>query len=185
MKKIFYLFVLAALIMSCGDDDNTISDNILQYDGDNNNSPIFPAGDHEAAARFPNFVTSELSGKGISSIEIYVYDIPRSFNFNVYSGGSAAGPGELIFTEEVSSQMQANGFNVLTFDTPIPVEGEIWISASWIQTSTQQVIGCDAGPANPNGDWLFLSTDTENWSTFRDRGGESVNWNIRGNLVDL
>ena len=185
MKRLLYFLVLASLIISCGDDDNPVSDNVLQYDGQNANSPIFEAGSHEAAARFPSFITNDLDGKGIASIDIFVYDVPREFYFNVYSGGSAAGPGQLIFSEEVSAEMQPNRFNLLTFDPPIPIDGELWLSASWTQISTQQVIGCDAGPANPNGDWLFLSTDNENWSTFRDRGGESVNWNIRGNLVDL
>jgi len=171
-------------MLGCSD-DNSSSDNMLRYDGENANSPIFPAGSHEAAARFPTFVTNDFQGKGLSSIEIFVYEIPRSFSFNIYTSGSAAGPSELLFTEEVSSQMTANSFNILTFDPPIEITGELWLSASWNQTSTQQVIGCDAGPANANGDWLFLSSDQEGWSSFRDRAGESVNWNIRGVVTDL
>ena len=173
-------------LFACSDDNNSpIIENSLGYDGANFNSPQFPNGSHEAAARFPSFITNDLQGKGIQSIEIFVYNVPLSFSFNVYSGGSAAGPASLIFTEEVSSQMSPNSFNTLSFDNPIPIDGEIWLSASWEQTTTEQVIGCDSGPANPNGDWLFLSSDQERWTTFRDRGGESVNWNIRATLVDL
>lgn len=186
MKKIIYGLLLLG-ILSCGKDDdgNNNDNNVLRYDGENASSPIFPAGSHEAAARFPNFVLDQYEGKALSSVEIFVYDVPRSFTFNVYTSGSAAGPDILLQSDEVSSQMQANGINAITYDPPIPLDGEIWLSASWTQTSEQQVIGCDAGPANANGDWLFLSTENDGWSTFRGITGESVNWNIRGILTDL
>ncbi len=184
MKKFIILF-LAIGLLACSSDDPTVSENELRYDGANANSPIFPAGNHEAAARFPSFITNDLVGKGIRSIEIFVYNVPQTFSFNVYSGGSAAGPGALIFSEELSSQMVANSLNSIAFDNPIPINGEIWLSASWNQKDTEQVIGCDAGPANPNGDWLYLSSDGDEWTSFRDRSEESVNWNIRGILTDL
>jgi hypothetical protein len=46
-----------------------------------------------------------------------------------------------------------------------------------------QSIGCDAGPAAPDGDWLYQDSDQE-WQTFRQRTGESINWNIRGKVTD-
>ena len=183
MKKCFFFLALLSLI-ACGN-DNGLSDDVLRYDGENANSPIFPAGNHEAAVRFPSFVTNEYLGRGLSSIEVYVYNVPQSFSFNVYTSGSAAGPNNLLLTEEVSSQIQADGIIALIFDPPIEITGELWLSVSWTSINAEQVIGCDAGPANVNGDWLFLSSDQEGWSSFRERGGESVNWNIRGLVTDL
>ena len=45
-------------------------------------------------------------------------------------------------------------------------------------------LGCDAGPTDGGGDWLFRDSDGE-WDSFRQRaGGESINWNIRGIITE-
>ncbi|NBC09496.1 MAG: hypothetical protein GVY26_20080, partial [Bacteroidetes bacterium] len=47
----------------------------------------------------------------------------------------------------------------------------------------QQSIGCDAGPNQSNGDWLYDSNDSQ-WLPYTDRTPESINWNIRGELTE-
>jgi hypothetical protein len=44
-------------------------------------------------------------------------------------------------------------------------------------------IGCDAGPAVANGDWIVSSVDND-WKTYRDftNATVSINWNIRGQV---
>ena len=71
---------------------------------------------------------------------------------------------------------------------PITLENdEYWLSVRVVHTTQQQSFGCDAGPANANGNWLFSSLDNS-WITFSERNNNdpsaSVNWNIRGEIAE-
>ena len=180
MIRILLFSILLIGLTSCGSDDEGNS-GMLRYDGENFTSPQFPAGDHEAAARFPSFVTDEFQGQMLTGVQVVIYSIPQEIFLNIYDNGSAAGPDFPIERINITNNLTANGVNTLTFDNPLPITSEMWIGISWTSNRTEQVIGCDAGPANPNGDWIFSTTDQGGWTSFRDlSGGESVNWNIRG-----
>ncbi|MEE9371744.1 MAG: hypothetical protein V3V00_01695 [Saprospiraceae bacterium] len=184
MKNYILLTIIFIGFLSCGKDDGDLSTNMLRYDGDNATSPIFPVGDHEAAARFPSFVTNEFIGKQLTGVEVFIYNVPSSIFLNIYDSGSAVGPNIPIIRVDITNSLTPNRMNLLEFSAPLDVTTEMWISISWTQNIEEQVMGCDAGPANTNGDWVFLSTDMQGWSSFRQRTGESINWNIRGIVTD-
>ena len=185
MKLIKYLIYFAGitLLISCGDDDDN-SINELRYDGPNFTSPFIDAGNHEAAARFRSAETSPFIGKQLTAVEVFLYDVPTSIFLNIYDSGSASGPDIPIVREEITSGVRANSLNRITLNPPLDVTNEMWLSVSWTQGGNQQVIGCDAGPANPNGDWIFVSTNNNGWTSLRETNGESINWNIRGIISD-
>ena len=70
-------------------------------------------------------------------------------------------------------------WETITLTTPVKITGEdIWVGYQFTQTDAGIYIpGTDAGPANPNGD--FLSTGV-GWSHLSP--GLDYNWNIRANL---
>jgi len=72
-----------------------------------------------------------------------------------------------------------NDWNSHVLPTPVSVPaGDLWVSLEFTHAAPLRVIGCDAGPAAPDGDWLYSSTDGT-WLTFGQRFAGSVNWNIR------
>jgi len=46
---------------------------------------------------------------------------------------------------------------------------------------SQPTVGCDPGPAVPDGDWLYSSADGQ-WMALSQRFRVSINWNIRGTV---
>jgi hypothetical protein len=56
---------------------------------------------------------------------------------------------------------------------------DIWVGYEVTHGAGQFPAGCDAGPANPNGDWI--STDGVTWEHLAGFG-LNYNWNIRAKL---
>ncbi len=190
MKKIFVLSLLAVLAFSaCQEDDNPqpAEDNLLNYDGPNLTGPQLVAADYEAAARFPASFMQEYQGRQLQEVRWFMGLAPARCEVRVYGPGVNNEPGSLLFSEEVdvSQSLRVPGWNAYRLGQPLTLDGdEIWISIAFTHSAAQQSIGCDAGDnPNPNGDWLFSTTDNQ-WRTFTDRTGDRINWNIRGVVAE-
>ena len=176
------------LLPSCKDDDDFV-DNALQYDGDNQNAPVFEVGTSIAAAYFPTSYVSNYTGKKIEKIEFYIRDVPAETIIRVQKDGSNA-PGEILYELDVTNDVNGNSWNQIVFTNSadfIELTGDaIWLTLEVKHNNpNEQSVGCDSGPANANGDWIFSDTDNE-WKTYRNRTNNAVdiNWNIRAVLID-
>jgi len=183
MKRIYILGLASLLAFSaCRDDDQPIpsGENVLNLDGPNATGPLLAAGDFEAAARFPASVTSPFQGKELKEATWFMGIRPSSCKVRIYGPGNGEKPGQLLYSADVTDLVQAPGWNTHELRNPVLIDGqELWISIAFTHPVQQQSIGCDAGPNVPGGDWLFSSNDNQ-WATYVQRTGESVNWNIRG-----
>ena len=76
-----------------------------------------------------------------------------------------------------------NKWNTHTLTQAITLKNEdIWLSIEFKFPGSRRTVGCDPGPALPDGDWLFNSMDGQ-WTPFNKRtGGASINWTIRLNV---
>jgi len=189
MKQLFYSLALLSVLLVFGcqndDDDGPSTTNTLQYDGDNATGPLLPAGEYEAAVRFPASFTKDYVGRFIESISFFIGIPPAGLTVVIYEEGTASQPGNVIFEQTVNvSALSTPNWNQLNLPTPIEIfEEDIWISIALTHDQQQQSIGCDAGPNRANGDWLFQDSDND-WRTYTERTGESINWNIRANLQE-
>ena len=187
MKKLFILLaVLSIAFAGCKDDDPVITPNVLRHDGPNQDAPLFDPGEHEAATRFSRGFLTEHQGKFIDEIEFYIEDEPDFCEILIYEGGSANGPLDLIYSFDFTSEVRRSSWNRHLLDSPLEIlDEELWISIYTDASTPRRIIGCDSGPADGNGDWLYTEFDNE-WRTFRSRtnGNVSVNWNIRANLSE-
>lgn len=168
------------MVLSCGDDPE---DQLLNYDGDNVSGPVFNPGAYVTAARFPANIMSIYTDNVLTAVEIYIIETPASGRLVILSGdGSSSTPTGEITGQSVGT-LNANSWNTINLNQPYQIDGsEIWIGLDFSVNSSIMVTGCDAGPANTNGDLLFQDADNE-WTTFRDlTTTESINWNIRGVL---
>ena len=187
MKKFALLFLALGLtFLACNnnDDDGPTTENTLRYDGDNATGPLLAAGVHEAAARFPASVLSEFVGRNLSSISCFIGNVPQNIKVKVYAEGTFDQPGALLFSADITGSVAAPSWNEIPLSNPIEIlDEDLWISVEVTHAQTQQSIGCDNGPADANGDWLFSDSDND-WIRYTQRTGESVNWNIRGTISD-
>ncbi|MCB0592654.1 MAG: hypothetical protein H6557_28025 [Lewinellaceae bacterium] len=184
MKRISILGLFALLAFSaCQKNDEPpvpSGENVLNYDGPNATGPLLAAGEYEAAARFPAVETNPYEGKRLTEVTWFMGILPSSCKVRIYGPGSGDEPGQLLYSADVTDRVQVPSWNTHELRDPILIEGqELWISIAFTHPAQQQSIGCDSGPNVAGGDWLFSSNDNQ-WITYVQRTGESVNWNIRG-----
>jgi len=188
MKKLFFLlFSIGLIAASCNPDPvDPASELELSLDGENQAAPFFDPGNHESAARFNANVMRQYEGKKLEAVEFYLVDRPAECEVRIYGQGTSSEPGALLYSGDVSNTVSGNVWNRHEIGNPIDLDGgDIWI-AIWVKTvSRLTIMGCDPGPANANGDWIF-SDGNNDWETFRDRTNNEVNinWNIRGDVTD-
>ena len=185
MKLIHLVFFFTALsIMGCNNDDDQNTDPLddfaLSYDGINQTSPNLPPAQYEAAAQFFASDLTQYQGRDLAEVSWYFTSTPNTTVLKIYKGSNGNAPDRLVYQVELSSQVSAPSWNVLELPEPIEITDEdLWIGISFTLNGVQQSIGCDSGPNQTGGDWLY-STEDNSWRSFRDRTGEGINWNIRG-----
>ncbi|MEL6388606.1 MAG: hypothetical protein AAFQ02_00475 [Bacteroidota bacterium] len=186
--RLSYLILLALglVLFSCSDDSDEPTEGlIINYDSDNVTAPNLPAGFYEFAVRFPANITRDLVDRQLTQVSFYLYERPDELWITVSPDATATTPGNLLVEQQVTN-LRSNSWNTISLDSPYTFSNNapIWIGVQIIHNqSALQTVGCDAGPANPNGDWLFDDADGQ-WLTFRDRVNDSVNWNIRAIISD-
>ncbi len=172
---------LFLVLFSCNKDDDDLSlQDTLHYDGANFNAPVLQPGDYEAAARFTDFELNEFVGKNITEVIWYYAGLPTSTQINIYGEGTDSEPGgSVLYQANISGSLSPVSWNVHQVRNPVEITGDdIWVSIAFTHTGNTQSIGCDAGPAHIDGQWLYQSSTGE-WERFIDIAGEDINWNIR------
>ena len=181
--KISHLFFILgiALFTACKDDDGTDpGSNVLSYDNGNVSGPLLDAGEHELAVRFPASLLSEHVGKKLTEVQVFVGNLPQTCLIKIYGEGSANTPGPKLYEGNVTNALTTLEWNNFQIAPGIEITGEVlWIGVYVEHAQQQQSIGCDSGPRQNDGDWLFSGSDLS-WKTYLERTNEAVNWNIRG-----
>ena len=191
MKIPLLLLALSTLVLvsACKKDD-PIPDGeaTLQYDGPNATGPLLEAGYHELAVYFPNTTMAQYTNWKLSEVTWFGSGVNPGVSSDscvvkIYDTGSLFNePGALLYEADVTSTLVADidgQWRTHLLPTPLTVSGDgIWVAIAIQQDTERQFIGCDSGPNQANGDWLYKSSDG-NWQSYVQRTGESVNWNIR------
>lgn len=178
------LFGLA--FAACKDDDDgfVFDPNLMHLDGVNSTAPFLRDDMVEAAAQFGKDAMDFYVGKKIEAVQFFIYEIPTSCQLMIYGKGTGGGPGQVLYSRQITNQLQPNGWNTIPLDQPLALPSdEIWISIQMLNGNNTQVIGCDNGPAQSGGDWMYEAGDNQ-WLTFRERSTDNINWNIRAVMID-
>ena len=173
---------------SCGEDDEDpiVASATLNYDGPNFTAPQLPPGTNTFAAYFPPSETERLRGGTLDKITFYLTRIPQSTSVVIYADGpDDRTPGTELYRRDITGRTTTTEWNEhLLLGDAIELTGQgLWLAVEveLAQGETQSV-GCDAGRSySPNGDRLLLSTVSD-WTSFNELNGETVNWNIRGEV---
>ena len=189
MKQLI-LFLTTALLFSCQKDqvEPMVSDHVLHYDGPNLSAPTLARGISYPLVKFPSVEIQQagLTGASLSQIDYYIDQRPTSAKLLIFGWNPSTDdePGDLLY-EATIGQISNNSWNTLKLDRKIalPVDG-VWIAFEINAGDNDlRVIGCDAGPRNPNGDGygLFGNNNEPGWTDFYSFSSQDVNinWNIR------
>ena len=182
----FALLCATLFLTACQSDDDAtpFSDGYFHYDGSNNTAPNLDPGEHEAATRFTANMLADFKGQHIKEIEYFMAFPPAATQIKIYSSNGGNVPTNLLYTANVSNGITETSWNTHTVTRDIIIgEEDIWVSVALSHDIRMQSIGCDSGPANSDGNWLFQSVDGE-WKTYQARTNESINWNIRMQLEE-
>ncbi len=188
MKQgILILLALSVLtFIACDDDDSgfQFDPELMHYDGVNANAPVLPPGEVELAAQFKSDAMDFYAGKSIDAVQLFIYEEPvETATLRIYGPGSGNLPGQVLAQQQLNN-LEANGWNIIELDTPVEFPSdELWIGVYFPEGGQIQVLGCDAGPRQDGGDWMYEQRDQQ-WLSFIQRSGDNINWNIRAMVID-
>ena len=184
-REIRFLALAAGLLIvpACSSDNSNgnvlnppgVTTFLLQYDGPRDASPDLTGNrTYEAAARFTTTETAPVAGGKLTEVQFYIQTVPDTCRVRIYGAGTATTPGAILYSADVTPIGASWNTHVLTSDVTVTAN-DLWISIEFRDTLTQPTIGCDPGPAAPNGRWLYDSS-SGSWAPFV----VDVNWNVRG-----
>lgn len=133
------------------------------------------------AAYYPGAMLESLDGMKISSVDVFIGDVPGKASIVVYGQGDQNHPGSVIAEKEI--QPAGHSWNRVALDTPLDITGQdVWVGVKMSGfDSGSYNIGVDNGPAVIGyGDLVNIGGDT--WWSMADLG-LSYNYNIRANVT--
>jgi len=150
---------------------------VLHYDGDNYDAiGLTSGGTFHVAARYPSSMTAQYTGYALQSLDVYINDAATSATLKIWDAGTTTTPGTLLHQQSFIG----TGWLTIELSSPLELTGsDIWVGYVLTNAAGSYPAGCDAGPANANGDWI--STDGSSWEHLSGFG-LNYNWNIRANL---
>jgi len=152
---------------------------ILNYDGPNFDAiGLTSGGTFHVAARFPSSMVGQYAGYVLTSVDVYINNVPSAATLKIWGAGTGTAPGAVLHQQTFSST--ASSWVTITLTNGVVLDGtDIWVGYQVTHGAGQYPAGCDAGPANPNGDWI--SIDGVAWEHLAGYG-LNYNWNIRAKL---
>lgn len=192
MKHLLLPFLsLSLLLFACEPTTLNTEPNIslplvsMNYDGPVRTAPITSGGTYEAAVRFlaADLTLSGFVDKPLQQVYYYLLEKPSSSTIKVYFGSNGDEPDELVYSASTSSESAGESWNQHIINVPltIPANTDLWISLKYSSTNPSRIVGCDEGPAHPEGSWMYQSSD-DLFERFVERtnGEANINWSIRG-----
>lgn len=156
----------------------------LHYDAANQDAPsLTGARTYEGAIRIPQSELGDALNGTLTEVYFFIQELPESASIKIYSGSDGNAPKTQLYSGVVSNNIQANAWNTHSLNRSVDIpDDDLWISFSFSHTLDQRTLGCDIGPANPNGDWLFDNV-AGSWLKLSNVSAVNINWNIRAAVL--
>jgi len=153
---------------------------IVHYDGDNAGNSVGDGGaTFIGGARFRASILGAYTDGTLQSVQFFYAQAATGLTIMIYDAGTAADPGALLLSQPLSlDSLTVGDWNEVALTSDIPISGnDLWVCLQ-VEDSTAAAfpIGVDAGPADPDGDFV---NDAGTWQHLNDFG-LNYNWNIRG-----
>jgi hypothetical protein len=148
----------------------------IHYDGENFDAiGLTAGGTFEVAARFTPTQLGILTGGQLQQVKLYINDLPSPATLKIYGNGTPTAPGPILHQQPLTG-LTALSWNTINLTSFVTIDGlDLWVAYEVTHTAGTFPAGCDAGPANPNGDWIYFSGTWQHLAAL----GLNYNWNIR------
>ncbi|MBW6490641.1 MAG: T9SS type A sorting domain-containing protein [Lentimicrobium sp.] len=154
---------------------------VLNYDGENASAiGSATAAQWRVAAMFPASMVAQYNGMYVEAVSVFINETASAHKIQIYDMGSInlPGPGALLYEQDFTAL--PTSWNNITLNTPVYVSGrDLWVGYRFNKPADVYPAGVDAGPANPNGDWIATGPG---WGHLSDNPALDANWNIRAML---
>lgn len=151
----------------------------VHYDGDNAGNSVGDGGTtFIGGAKLRADVMSAYTGGELQYVNFHYTQAATGLTIMIYDAGTATDPGALLLTQPLDlSTLTVGDWNQVELDSYIPISGnDLWVCLQVEDaTAASFPFGVDAGPADPDGDYV---NDSGTWQHLNDFG-LNYNWNIR------
>ena len=184
-KSILFSFVL---LLSYGVyAQNHLNDLVeVHYDNENAGGVGSPKQDLIIAAKLTYDILAPYIAHNLYAIKVFIYNPPVGDTgiVKIYAGGTYSNPGDLIYSSP-PVHVDSNSWNTIYLTSPIPIPpSDLWIAFEAVcgPSGSHSWAGCDSGPNNPDGQYIYYS---DGWYTLTFMGSAlTYNWNIRA-LIEV
>ena len=154
----------------------------IHYDGDNSANSVGDGGTtFIGGARFRDTIMSPYTGGELQYVQFYYSQAATGLTIMIFDAGTDTTAGTLLLSQPlILDSLIVGNWNRVPLNTNIPISGnDLWVCLR-VEDSTaaSYPFGVDAGPADPDGDWV---NDSGTWQHLNDFG-LNYNWNIRGEV---
>lgn len=187
-RGLVLLLMVSVVSFGCKDDEVLDGIAVLHYDGDNDRAPLLTQSTFESAARFQATQMANYYNDELTQVEFYFVDLPLNCEVFIRATGANSRPSDtpLYASGNIVNSLNSRSWNTHTLSTPLVLDGtDIWVGIRYAQNAQDRTLGCDTGPADPDGEWTYDALDGE-WQPLRTRtgGAININWNIRA-VIEL
>jgi hypothetical protein len=152
----------------------------VHYDGENAGNSVGDGGTtFIGGARFRASILGAYAGGELQSVQFFYAQDATGLALKIYDAGTPTAPGALLLSQALDlGSLTVGNWNEVALSTNIPISGnDLWVCLQVEDATTAAFpFGVDAGPADPDGDWV---NDSGAWQHLNDFG-LNYNWNIRG-----
>jgi hypothetical protein len=153
---------------------------VVHYDGDNAGNSVGDGGTtFIGGARYRASIMGAYTGGELQFVQFHYTQAATGLTIMIYDAGTATAPGALLLTQPLDlGSLTVGDWNQVALSTNIPISGnDLWVCLQVEDaTAASYPLGVDAGPADPDGDFV---NDSGTWDHLNDFG-LNYNWNIRG-----
>ncbi len=152
---------------------------VVHYDGEDVSNSVGDGGTtFIGGARFRASLLGAYAGGTLQSVQFHYAQAATGLTIMIYDAGTATDPGALLLSQPLDlGSLTVGDWNEVALTTSIPVSGnDLWVCLQ-VEDATAAAFpfGVDAGPADPDGDFV---NDSGTWQHLNDFG-LNFNWHIR------
>jgi hypothetical protein len=127
----------------------------------------------EMGVKFSHNDICDKIGSYITKMSYYLADMvgENKLTYRIYAGGNGVNSSGELLMEFVKTNPVIAGWNEITLPTPLLIEGELWLSVSFIQlpqTSPTYPIGYTDPPQKVGVNWFKRDSGSSSWNKFWD-----------------
>jgi hypothetical protein len=180
MKIIFFSFVLLLTFGVYA--QNRLNELVeIHYDNDFVSGIGSANTDFIIAVKFNQYILAPFVGDAIAQVKVYINN-PTAGNTGVvkiFSAGTSLEPGPLLYSSS-PVHVDSNSWNTIPIPDLVTIPpSDLWIAfeAKSGPTGSHSWAGCDSGPNDPDGQYIFYGGS---WRLLTALGASfTYNWNIR------